>query len=111
LTADEHGRATVLVRALRAASDAVLAGERDAGKLRRVLADVLATEPSVRVDYAEVVDAHDLRPVDRLEGDTLVALAAFVGRTRLIDNVTLSVATTGDGTSYTVGEGLLAAGT
>ena len=110
LSDEERRRATVLVRALRAASDAVVAGERDADEVRRVLAGVLATEPSVRVDYAEVVDAHDLRPVERIERETLVALAAFVGTTRLIDNVTLSFTTTGDRTTCNVDEGLLTAG-
>ncbi len=110
LSADERQRATVLVRALRAAADAVVAGERDAGQVRQVLAETLATEPAVRLDYAEVVDAHDLHPVEQIEGDTLVAVAAFVGTTRLIDNVTISATTTGDGTSFTVDEGLLTAG-
>jgi pantoate--beta-alanine ligase len=44
----------------------------------------------VRVDYVEVVDAATLEPVDQLTGDTLVALAAFVGKARLIDNVTIT---------------------
>jgi pantoate--beta-alanine ligase len=115
LSADDRQRATVLVRSLRAASEAVLSGERDAAEIRRVLAAAFATEPAVRVDYAEVVDALDLRRVDCIEADTLIAVAAFVGKTRLIDNVTISittgaVTTTGDGTTCTVGEGLLTAG-
>ena len=43
----------------------------------------------MRLDYAEVVDAATLEPVERIEPDTLVAIAAFVGRARLIDNVTI----------------------
>jgi pantoate--beta-alanine ligase len=110
LSPDDRQRATVLVRSLRAVSEAVLSGERDAAEIRRILAATFATEPEVRVDYAEVVDALDLRPVDRIEADTLVAVAAFVGRTRLIDNVTVSVAATGDGATFSVDEGLLTAG-
>jgi pantoate--beta-alanine ligase len=110
LSTDDRARATVLVRSLRAASEAVLSGERDAAELRHVLAATFATEPAVRIDYAEVVDALDLQPVERIERDTLVAVAAFVGTTRLIDNVTISVSTTEDGTSCTVDEGLLTAG-
>jgi pantothenate synthetase len=99
---------------LRAAGAAVMSGERDAGEIRRVLARTLATEPAVRVDYAEVVDAGDLRPVDRIEADTLVAVAALVGATRLIDNITISLTTgsvtgTGDRASFSVDEGLLTA--
>ena len=44
----------------------------------------------MRLDYAEVVDAATLEPVERIDADTLVALAAFVGKTRLIDNVTIT---------------------
>jgi pantoate--beta-alanine ligase len=104
LTPDERARATVIVRALRSAADAVLAGERDVQLVRRVLADVLATEPGVRVDYAEVVDAATIQPIDAFAGDALVAVAAFVGRTRLIDNVTLSF----EGDSVVVDDGVLA---
>ena len=51
-----------------------------------------AHAPQVRLDYVEVVDAATLEPVDQLTGDTLVALAAFVGKARLIDNVTITFA-------------------
>jgi pantoate--beta-alanine ligase len=104
LSPDERSRATVLVRALRAAADAVQVGERDAERVRTVLAEVLATEPTVRVDYAEVVDAATMQRIDVLDGDVVVAIAAFVGGTRLIDNVTLSF----DGDSVVVDDGVLA---
>jgi pantoate--beta-alanine ligase len=104
LSSDERSRATVLVRALRAAADAVQSGERDAKRVRTVLAEVLATEAAVRVDYAEVVNAVTMQRIDVLSGDVLVAIAAFVGGTRLIDNVTLSF----DGDSIVVDDGVLA---
>ena len=50
----------------------------------------LAAESRVRVDYAAIVDPVELEPVDRLEGKSLLALAAFVGSTRLIDNTWLT---------------------
>jgi pantoate--beta-alanine ligase len=90
LSSDDRRRATLLVRSLHAAADAVVSGERDARAVRRILRQTLASEPAVRVDYAEVVDAATLEPVDRIEHDTLIALAAFVGKTRLIDNLTIS---------------------
>jgi pantoate--beta-alanine ligase len=104
LSPEERERATVLVRALRAASDSVVAGERDAQRVRSVLGRVLATEPSVRVDYAEAVDAATMQPIDVFTGDALIAVAAFVGGTRLIDNVALSV----DGGTVVVDDGVLA---
>jgi pantoate--beta-alanine ligase len=91
LGAEDRRAATVLSRALRVAGDAVLAGQRHAQVLRVALADAVAAEPRVRLDYAAVVDAGTLQPVDRLERDVLVALAAFVGPARLIDNATITL--------------------
>jgi pantoate--beta-alanine ligase len=90
LTADGRRAATVLSRALFLASEAAAGGERDAAVLRAIAVDTIATEPAVRLDYAEVVDAGTLEPVERVTTDTLIAVAAFCGPTRLIDNVTLS---------------------
>ena len=68
LSSDDRRRATVLVRALRSAAEAVISGERDAaGRARRFSPSVLATEPAVRVDYAEIVDAATMQPVERIE--------------------------------------------
>ena len=90
LDAGERRAATALSRALRAVADRVVAGERSPAPLRDLVAATVASEPTVRLDYVEVVDATTLRPVDRVESETLVALAAFVGKARLIDNVTIS---------------------
>jgi pantoate--beta-alanine ligase len=90
LQPDERSAATVLAGALYMASEAVVAGERDATAIRRLVVDVIDRVPLVRLDYAEVVDAATLEPVDEIGPDTLVALAAFVGKARLIDNVTIS---------------------
>jgi pantoate--beta-alanine ligase len=102
LSPEDRRRATVLVRSLRAAADAVVSGERDARAVRELVLQTLASEPAVRVDYAEVVDADTLEPVDRIEHDTLIAIAAFVGRTRLIDNFSISL----DGKTVSVDSGL-----
>ncbi len=91
----EREAATVLFRALTSGADLVLGGERDAGRLRRVVANVATTEELVRLEYAGVVDAGTLEPLEVLEGDVLVAVAARVGGVRLIDNVTLQVDATG----------------
>ncbi len=92
LSPEQRQAALVLSRALEAAADAVLTGERDAHATVAVAARVLATEPSVDVEYLELRDAHDLTPLSGpIEGDVLLALAACVGETRLIDNVMLSV--------------------
>jgi pantoate--beta-alanine ligase len=90
LTDDERAEATILSGALYMASEAVVAGLRDAAAIRRLIADTIARAPLVQLDYAEVVDAVTLEPIDEIRGDALVALAAHVGKARLIDNVTIT---------------------
>jgi pantoate--beta-alanine ligase len=90
LDPDARQAATILSAALYVASEAVVRGQRDAAAVRRLVVDTIANVPQVRIDYVEVVDATTLEPVERLTGDTLVALAAFVGKARLIDNVTIT---------------------
>lgn len=91
LSPAEREAATVIHRGLQAGAEVVGAGERDAGKLRRVVANVLTTEPLVRLEYAEVVAADTMAPVDVLDGEVLVAVAARLGDVRLIDNMTIHV--------------------
>jgi pantoate--beta-alanine ligase len=90
LDADARQAATILSGALYMASEAVVRGQRDAAAIRQLIVDTIATVPQVRIDYVEVVDAATLEPVEQLTTDTLVALAAFVGKARLIDNVTIA---------------------
>ena len=70
-------------------------GERAASAVAAIVVRTVASEPAVALEYVEVRDAHDLSPASRLDGDVLVALAARVGETRLIDNVLLSVRAAG----------------
>jgi pantoate--beta-alanine ligase len=114
LSSAERSAATVIHRGLRTGAEVVMAGGRDAGTLRRVVANVLTTEPLVRLEYAEVVAAGTLAPLEVLEGDVLVAVAARVGDVRLIDNMTVNVDARGAGVDLGVtvaptGEGLCAA--
>ena len=90
---DPAGRraARVLSTSLRWAEKAVAAGERDASRLVAGVRAILETEPLARVDYAEAVDPDNLEPVTELRGEVLLALAVFIGATRLIDNIRLSV--------------------
>ncbi|MEZ4702919.1 MAG: pantoate--beta-alanine ligase [Rhodothermales bacterium] len=89
LTPAQRAEAPALYRALTATRAAIEAGERDAAALRRALVDRLEAVPGARVQYAEIVDAEVLQPVERLQAgvDVLVAVAVFFGATRLIDNV------------------------
>jgi pantoate--beta-alanine ligase len=87
----ERRAATVLHRSLERAAAAIAAGERRGGEVRQLLADTLATEPVVAVEYAEVVDAGTFQPIEALHGRIVLPLAARVGTTRLIDNLQLEV--------------------
>jgi pantoate--beta-alanine ligase len=88
LSDEERERAAALSRALRAAEDTVRTGERDAAQ---VLAAARAELDAVRIEpeYLELRSLEDLSPVERVNGSTLLAVAARVGRARLIDNTML----------------------
>jgi pantoate--beta-alanine ligase len=79
-----------LSRALAAAERAYAAGARDAAELLAAARTEIDAQPLVRLDYANVVDPETLLDVQRARGPVLLALAAFVGKTRLIDNRVLS---------------------
>ena len=87
LSPAERARALSISRALFAARDGALGGARDGGAL---VAGARAALDVDRVDYVELVDAESLRPTTDLARPTVLAVAAFIGRTRLIDNVRIS---------------------
>lgn len=89
LSAEERSQALVLSRALKEIGMRFRSGERDSRELIEATRRVFATEPSVRVDYIELVDPETLKSVATASEGTLVAVAAFVGTTRLIDNLIL----------------------
>ncbi len=91
LSPEERQAATVLYRSLCAAERAIRGGERRGDEVRRLLREVLGSEPMARVEYAEVVDAESFQPVDTLRGHLVLPLAVRIGGTRLIDNVQLAV--------------------
>lgn len=89
LDSQQRKSALALHRSLVRIEELFRRGERDSAKLIRAGEEVFEREPSVRLDYLEMVDPENLDPVKRISTDTLVAVAAFVGTTRLIDNVVL----------------------
>lgn len=82
----ERQAATILSKSLRLGREAVEKGERDARKVIAVITASLQSEPLARIDYVEVVDFVNIQRVERIEGETLVAIAVYIGKTRLIDN-------------------------
>ena len=89
LSAPERQRATALYRALRAGRDAFLAGQRDPGAVEAAARDLLDDLDGVEPDYVALVDPATFDPVKQAEPGQVLATAARVGRTRLIDNVIL----------------------
>ena len=86
LNAEDRRAAAALSHSLAAVRDEIAKGERDAGRLLAALRQVLALEPRVTLDYAEIVDSETLESLPVLRGACYVLLAAKVGDTRLIDN-------------------------
>ncbi len=86
LTPDERAAAPVLHWALVGGAAAIAAGERDPAKVQGLVADLIRAEPLTALDYAEVVDAATLQPVDPLRGEVRLLAATRFGRARLIDN-------------------------
>jgi pantoate--beta-alanine ligase len=86
LNVDERKQATVLYKALRAAADAREKSARDVIALAR---RVINEAPVAGIDYVELVDAETLRPVEMTGPNSVLVLAVFFGKTRLIDNIRL----------------------
>jgi pantoate--beta-alanine ligase len=89
LNPHQRKQALVLQRSLERVTQLAEAGESGATKLIAAAREVFAEEPAVRLDYFEIVNPDSLNPVHDVSKGALVAVAAFVGTTRLIDNVLL----------------------
>lgn len=90
LSSAERNAAPVLYRALHLAEELFANGERSANKILKVVRKEIEKEPLAKIDYVALTDTEKLDPLDDLEGQkALVSIAAYFGKTRLIDNVVL----------------------
>jgi pantoate--beta-alanine ligase len=89
LSKEERVEAPVLRKALLAASAQARAGEKSAKTIIHGARQLIDEAPRARIDYVELVDAENLRPLETVRPDSLLALAVFFGKTRLIDNIWL----------------------
>ena len=90
LSQQERAAALILSRALGEAKQLLLSGERDSRAAKQLMTDMISNEPLARIDYIEIVDAMSLVPVEIIKQPVLVALAVYIGKTRLIDNFTFT---------------------
>jgi pantoate--beta-alanine ligase len=87
LSEAERRDALILNESLEKAASLVEAGERDSAKIIKAMKEMIMTRPLVKIDYISIVDTKELEKLPNISGEALIALAAFVGKTRLIDNV------------------------
>lgn len=86
LSKEERKQAVILNQSLEEAVKAIDAGEKEAAKVREIITDKLNTCPLARIDYVEVVSFDNIQPIEEIEGSVLIAIAVYIGKTRLIDN-------------------------
>ena len=86
LSPAERQAALILSQSLKKGKALIEQGEKSAEKVKEVITESLKTEPLARIDYVEVVDFENIQRVETITGETLVAIAVYIGKTRLIDN-------------------------
>lgn len=86
LTTDERQAATVLSRALKLALNEAKNGNRDAENIKQKVVDEIQKEPLAKIDYVEILRFSNFERVKTIEKDTFMAMAVYIGNTRLIDN-------------------------
>jgi pantoate--beta-alanine ligase len=89
LSEKERRAALVLIRSLKEAEMMFVNGERKAPVILGRMKEIIIKEPLAKIDYIEIVDLAELDPVDLIDRDVLVAVAVYIGKTRLIDNLIL----------------------
>jgi len=91
LSFEERKAALVLNKSLKLAKKAISSGERRSQEIFEIITNRIETETLAKVDYIEIVDTQTLTPIDTLVSSSLIALAVYIGKTRLIDNFTVEV--------------------
>lgn len=91
LSPEERRIAPVLYKALQSAEEAIERGERSASAISALISAEIGKQPIIRTEYIEVVDLQTLQPLHTLKGRVLIAVAARLGKARLIDNIALEI--------------------
>ena len=86
LSEEERKAAVILHKGLVKGEEMVRAGEKDVKKVLDAITEIIESEPLARIDYVEAVDFDNIETIDTIDGSVLVAVAVYIGKTRLIDN-------------------------
>ena len=86
LSAEERKAALILSKSINLGRKMVEDGETDTGVITKAMTDLINTEPLAKIDYVKAVDGITIRPVAKVKKPMLVAIAVYIGKTRLIDN-------------------------
>lgn len=86
LSETERQAALILNQSLQVGKSLIEQGETSATVVKKAISEKIATEPLARIDYVDVVDFDTITPIEQIKGNTLVAIAVYIGKTRLIDN-------------------------
>lgn len=86
LSKEERQSAVILSKSLKLSKDAIDKGERSSSKVIEIITNNINTEPLAKIEYVQVVDNLSIEIVDKIEKSVLVAIAVYIGKTRLIDN-------------------------
>ncbi len=89
LSKDERKDALALPQALSLAKILVKNGARDSGRIISRMRKLVSNKKSAKIDYMEIVDPQNLKPLKKISGNCLIALAVWIGKTRLIDNIVI----------------------
>ncbi|EYE88848.1 pantoate--beta-alanine ligase [Fervidicella metallireducens AeB] len=91
LSDNERKQAVVLYQSLQRAKELISEGEYEVNTIKNEMFRIIKTSESAKVDYIEIVDNINLKPVERIKGEILIALAVKIGNTRLIDNMVVKI--------------------
>lgn len=83
----ERQAALVLSKSLQQAQELLNSGETNAATIRQTMTEMITAEPLARIDYISIVSTRTVTDIEQIAGPTLIALAVFIGKTRLIDNL------------------------
>lgn len=87
----ERSQANSLYQALKGAKNFINTGERNISKIKDYMTGFILANNTAKIDYIEILNADNLLPLNKLSGRIVIALAVFIGKTRLIDNIVLNI--------------------